>query len=142
GVDIQIVPAPGKTAGRALELEFSGTRVAPFTVGQIMLLEPGEYRLTGQVRAEGLRTQRGLRWHIFCGTPHNNTLALTDLFAKPMQWTGFSADFAVPSENCKGQWLKLEIPDRTASERQIDGQIWFENMQITKVGQTPAPELH
>jgi tetratricopeptide (TPR) repeat protein len=140
GMNVQIVALPGKAESRALQFQFSGTRVAPFTVGQLMLLAPGEYRMTGRVRAEELRTQRGLGWHIFCAEPPNNTLALTNLVANAVPWTSFSVDFTVPAANCRGQWLNLEIPSRTASERQIEGQIWYENLQIGRVanGHSPA----
>ena len=142
GVDIQVLAAPGKTDSRILQLQFSGARVAAFTVGQLMVLPSGQYRLTGMVRAEGLRTQRGLRWHIFCGTSPNGSLALTNLVANSVPWTNFSVDFVVPKENCPAQWLKLELPDRTASERQIEGQIWYENIQITQSakGFTPGSQ--
>lgn len=134
GMDIQIVPSPGNGERRALQLQFSGARLIPFTIGQLMLLPPGEYRMTGRVRAEDLRTPRGLGWHISCAEAPNKPLALTSLVANAVPWTSFSVDFAVPAGNCHGQWLNLEIPSRTASERQIEGQIWYEDLQIGRVG--------
>jgi tetratricopeptide (TPR) repeat protein len=141
GMDIQIVASPGQVESRKLQLQFSGARVGEFTVGQLMLLPPGEYRLTGKVRAEELHTQRGLRWHIFCGTPPNETLALTNLVADSVPWSGFSVDFTVPANNCSAEWLKLELPARTASERQIEGQVWYENLQIERVAKGPSPGI-
>jgi hypothetical protein len=130
GMDVQIVASSRTADGRALQLEFSGTRVAPFTLGQLLLLPPGEYRLTGMVKAEALRTQRGLAWQISCAESPGNTLASTDLVANAMPWTRFSVNFTIPAANCRGQWLNLAIPSRTASERQIEGQIWYEQLHI------------
>jgi tetratricopeptide (TPR) repeat protein len=130
GVNIQIVASPGKDKGRALQFQFSGARVASFTVGQLMLLPPGEYHFTGEVRAEELRTERGLEWQISCADSPNNILARTDLVAHTTLWTGFSVVFTVPQQDCRSQWLKLEIASRTASERQIEGQVWYDNLQI------------
>lgn len=141
GMNIQIVASPGKGESRAIQLQFSGARVTAFTVGQLMLLPPGDYRMTGKVRAEELRTERGLGWKISCAETPNNTLALTHLVADAVPWTSFSVDFAVPAGNCRGQWLNLEIPSRTASERQIEGQIWYENIQIRRVGNGLSPAV-
>jgi len=142
GMDIQVVTSLGEPESRALQFQFSGTRLGVFTVGQLMLLPPGEYRLTGKVRAEALRTQRGLRWQVSCTESPQNTLALTSLVANATPWTTFSADFTVPAKDCAGQRLNLEIPSRTASEREIEGQIWYENMQIVRIGQSRSPDLH
>ncbi|MEI9805538.1 MAG: hypothetical protein WDN48_15495 [Pseudolabrys sp.] len=142
GVDIQVVASPGEPSGRALQLQFSGARAGVFTVGQLLPLPPGTYRLTGKVKAEGLRTERGLRWQVSCAESPPNTLGLTDLFAKATPWAGFSADFTVPAANCAGQWLNLEIPSRTASEREIDGRIWFENLGIANTGPGAPPPVH
>ena len=133
GMDIKIVGAAPQGEGRALQIQFSGTRVGPFTVEQLMLLPPGEYRFTGQVRAEGLRTTRGLGWRVSCvGTAPTNVLAMTELVASPMPWSPFSVDFKVEDAGCRGQWVILEIADRTASERQIEGQVWYKNLSIQK----------
>ena len=133
GMDIKIVASPGDGNGRALQFQFSGARVADFTVGQLMVLPPGEYRLTGKVRAEELRTQRGIAWQISCAESSNNSLAHTNLVAAAMPWTSFSVNFVVPVGHCRAQWLNLEIPSRTASERQVEGQVWYENLQIVRV---------
>lgn len=133
GMDIQIVASSGDGNGRALQFQFSGARVAEFTVGQLMVLPPGEYRLTGKVRAEELRTQRGIAWQISCAESSKNSLARTNLVAATTPWTSFSVNFAVPAGHCRAQWLNLEIPSRTASERQVEGQIWYENLQIVRI---------
>ncbi len=38
--------------------------------------------------------------------------------------------------------LNLEIPSRTASEREIDGRIWFENLGIANTGPGAPPPVH
>ncbi len=129
GVNIQIVASPGKENGRALQFQFPGTR-ASFVVGQLMLLPPGEYRFTGSVRAQDLRTQRGLEWQISCAEAPNNVIARTELVAHTTPWASFAVGFVVPAQDCRSQWLKLDIASRTASERQIEGQVWYENLWI------------
>lgn len=130
GVNIQIVGSANKDEGRALQLQFSGTRVGVFTVRQLMVLPPGHYRFTGNIRAQELRTQRGLEWRILCPDPPNHVLTRTDLVANSTPRASFSVGFTVPQRDCPHQWLSLEIPSRTASERQIEGQVWYDNLQV------------
>ena len=141
GVNIQIVASPGKDKGRAVQLQFSGARVAPFTVGQLMLLPPGDYRFTGEVRAEDLHTQRGLQWQVSCANPPSSVLARSDLVASATPWKRFSLGFTVPPGDCRSQWLKLEIAARIASERQIEGQVWYDNLQIGQASNDNSPKV-
>jgi hypothetical protein len=132
GVNVRVVAAPDRDKGRAMKFEFSGTRVPTLTIGQLMLLPPGEYRFTGSVRAQELRTERGLEWQIACANNPNNIIGRTDLLTNSTPWVSFSASFKVPRQDCRGQWLKLEIPSRTASERQIEGQVWYSDLRIAR----------
>jgi hypothetical protein len=91
--------------------------------------------MAGRVRAEGLHAPRGMAWQISCADSPTNSLAATNLVANTMPWTAFSVDFTVAPEACRGQWLKLDIPSRTASERQIEGQIWYEDIKIDRIAQ-------
>ena len=133
GATIAIVASPGKENSRALKLEFSGTR-ASFVVRQLMLLPPGDYRFSGNVRAQDLRAERGLQWEISCAEAQNNVLGRTDLVARTAAGASFSVAFTVPQQDCRAQWLRLDIPARVASERQIEGQVWYDNFQIARAG--------
>jgi tetratricopeptide (TPR) repeat protein len=132
GANIKVVPSGRNGPGRALLLQFSGARVANFTVGQFILLKPGAYRFTGHVLAQPLRTERGLAWEISCAESPPNVLGRTNLIATSTPRTEFSTDFVVPEAGCRGQWLKLTLPARTASERQIEGQVWYDDLQIAR----------
>jgi hypothetical protein len=140
-MDIQVVASGVGGESRALQLQFSGARVAGFTVGQFMLLQPGEYRFTGRVRTEDLRTERGIRWQISCAEPPDTVLVFTDLAVIPMPWTDFGVKFTVLAKDCDAQRLNLEIPSRTASERRIEGQIWYENLKIERVAKGQPPGM-
>jgi tetratricopeptide (TPR) repeat protein len=141
GVNIQVVAAPDKDKRRALQLQFSGARVPPLTVGQLMLLPPGEYRFTGNVRAQELRTQRGLEWQISCAGAPSNIIGRTDLVANSTPWTSFSVGFTVPQQDCRSQRLMLEIASRTASERQIEGQVWYDDLRIGRAANGNSREV-
>jgi hypothetical protein len=134
GADIRIAQVEG---GRqlALKVEFSGARVQFANVQQMMLLPPGRYRLSGRVKAEDLRSPRGLWWHVFCATETRIGLGHTDLVSGNLPWTEFGVDFEVPADGCEAQWLQLELPARIASERKIEGQVWYQFLRIK-----PIPE--
>ena len=131
GADIQVVHAPDSQQGNALRIDFSGARVNFANVYRLLLLKPGNYRLSGQVKAADLRTSRGLWWHIYCANAANSDLAQTQLVSRSTPWTGFSVEFSVPESGCEAQWLRLENPARIPPEREIAGEVWYRELQIS-----------
>ena len=136
GVHIQIVSSIDSRE-RALLVEFAGARVRFTHVKQLMLLPAGDYSLSGKVRTEGLRTSRGLWWHIFCADGPAKTLANTQLVSGTMPWTDFTVKFQVPAADCKAQWLQLELPARIDAELQIEGQVWYQYLRIAPTTEPP-----
>ena len=136
GAGIQIVSIDGGKK-RALLVEFSGARVRFANVTQLMLLPAGDYIFRGRVKTETLLTSRGLWWHIFCASNPAESLANTQLVSGTMPWTDFAVKFQVPATDCKAQWLQLELPARIDSEAKIEGEAWYQSLQITP---TPATE--
>jgi hypothetical protein len=87
------------------------------------------------VKASDLRTERGLVWQISCAES-GRTLAETHRVTGTAPWTDLEVKFSVPSSSdCHAQWLKLIIPARTASETEIEGDVWFQNFRITAEAQ-------
>jgi tetratricopeptide (TPR) repeat protein len=143
GADIQIVPSVDGDRKRALHVEFSGARVRFANVKQLMLLPAGDYTFSGRVKTEELRTSRGLWWHIFCANNPAKTLANTELVSGTMPWTDFTVNFQVPAEDCRAQWLQLELPARIEPELRIEGQVWYQYLRIAPTPTTePAPLDH
>ena len=58
-------------------------------------------------------------------------LAETSPVTGTAPWTDLKVKFSVPSSDCKAQWLKLIIPARTASETEIEGEVWFQGFRVT-----------
>jgi hypothetical protein len=128
GADVAVVPSAG-SGGRALQVQFSGRRVDFANVEQLLLLPAGHYRLSGRVKAE-LRTPRGLWWHISCASSSKTELGHTGFVVGNLPWSDFAVEFAVPADGCPAQILQLQLPARIASEQQIDGQVWYQKLQI------------
>jgi hypothetical protein len=138
GAQIGIV-APDDAKGKALRVQFSGARVIFQNVSQLVLLPPGRYRLSGRVKTGNLKTSRGLWWHIFCASGTHANLVHTDLVSGNVSWRSFQADFEVPAEGCRVQQLRLELPARIAPEREIEGQVWYQDIRITPVSRVIRP---
>ena len=139
GADMQIVAAGDGGGKRALLVQFSGARVH-FAMKQLMLLPAGDYSFTGRVKTERLVTSRGLWWRIDCANG-SRTLANTELVSGTIRWTEFKVDFQVPVTGCEAQSLQLELPARIDPELRIEGQVWYQNLQIMPITKTAAP-LH
>jgi len=130
GADIQIVPSPDGGKTRVLRVEFSGARLNFANVRQVVLLPPGEYVFLGKVKTERLAGPRGLWWNILCAGNSPQSIARTELAIGTAPWTDFSINFTVPSAGCKAQILQLELPARIPSERLLEGQVWYQQLQI------------
>jgi tetratricopeptide (TPR) repeat protein len=130
GTEIQITEAPDRDSSHALRVQFSGARAWLGRVGQLLMLSPGSYRLELAIKASALRTERGLVWQVSCAESRL-VLAETHPMMGTTPWADLKVKFSVPSSGCSAQWLNLLIPARTASETEIEGEVWFKNFRIT-----------
>ena len=128
GAALAVVPS-ADSGGRALQVQFSGTRVDFANIEQLLLLPAGRYRLSGRVKAD-LRTPRGLWWDISCAGGARTELGHTGLVVGNLPWSDFALEFVVPADGCPAQTLQLQLPARIPSEKQIDGQVWYQNLQM------------
>lgn len=118
---------------RSLKIEFFGARVAYRHVSQTLLLGPGNYRLSGERRAENLQNERGLQWTITCTGGEKRQLGETPLIRGTLPWGEFSAEFSVPEDDeCRAQTLLLSLAARVATEQKVAGEVWFDKLRIEK----------
>src|SRR5262249_14664274 len=130
GAEIQITEAPDRGKSRALRIQFSGARAKLGRVGQLLMVAPGSYDLELAVTSSSLRTERAPVWQISCAESRV-LLAETKPVTGTTPWTDVKIRFSVPSSGCNAQWLQLIIPARTASESEIEGEVWFQSFRIT-----------
>jgi tetratricopeptide (TPR) repeat protein len=130
GAEIQITEAPDRGNSRALRMQFSGARAKLGRVGQLLMLAPGSYDLDLAVKSSSLRTERGPVWQISCAESRV-LLAETKPVTGTTPWTDLKIRFSVPASGCNAQWLQLIIPARTASESEIEGEVWFQSFRVT-----------
>lgn len=129
GVVVETVPTYGSTGARALHVVFQGGRVRFQHVYQFLLLDPGRYRFQGRARPDNLETDKGLQWTVRCAAK-GELLAGSERFLGSDQWRHFDMEFAVPSEGCEAQVLRLELAGQLEFELQAKGAAWFDDLTI------------
>src|SRR5690606_13382660 len=129
GVFTDIEAGAGSRGSRAAHLHFIG-RAARGNLRQALLLAPGHYRLSMQVRAEFLRSDQGLRWIVRCDK--GATVATTDALQGSFGWKMLNTEFDVPADKCAGQWLELRNPAVRGSAQQVSGDLWVDDISITR----------
>lgn len=134
GMNVDSVEDDVRAGNPALRVEYDG--YAPEGIaGQLLLLEPGVYELSGEQRFEdGIEDPRMI-WTVKCV---ETSPSLAEYLARPAaseRWTTFRRTFTVPSSNCNAQWLRLEArPDDVRTHIVA----WFDNLAILPASQEVA----
>lgn len=116
----------------ALRVGFDDERVPFHHVRQMLALPPGDFVLTGRVRLDDLRSDRGLAWTLSCAGSRK-LIGESESFSGRGDWRSFTVEFDVPaSPDCGGQWLILGLPARIPAEQRIGGVAWFDDLRIKK----------
>ena len=137
GVTAQVVAKSDKPGERALNLRFGPGRVDYREVTQLIMLVPGAYQFQGSYKSD-IVSERGLEWQIACASKEQNVLGRGPVSrGTTAQWQGLEFSFTVPETGCPAQYVKLVFDARSASERFISGNIWFDDFKITR---EQAPE--
>lgn len=113
----------------SLALTFTAP-VSFHNVYQALMLPGGSYRLTGFVKMSDLKAATGLQWTIFCKGSPPYVIGTSPVFNGDSDWTAFTAPFVVPPEKCESQTLRLDLVERIAADRKIEGRIWFDDLSI------------
>ncbi len=129
GVVVEAVPTVGATGAKALHVVFQGGRVRFQHVYQYLLLDPGRYRFQGRARVDNLDTEKGLQWAVRCAA-NDRLLAISEHFLGTDQWRHFGMEFAVQSEGCGAQVLRLELAGQLEFELQAKGAAWFDDLSV------------
>jgi tetratricopeptide (TPR) repeat protein len=114
----------------ALRVKFDDDRVPFHHVRQMLALPPGHFVLSGRVRLDDLRSERGLVWTLNC-VGSRKAIAESEPFSGRREWRDFRVEFDVPgSADCGGQWLTLVLPARIPAEQRVGGIAWFDDLRI------------
>ncbi len=120
-------------SNRRLRVEFHNTRVPYRHVSQLLILQPGTYRLTGAVTSLSLANDRGMHWLISCVGGERQQLGSTDRISGTIPWSEFSLRFEVPNhEDCRAQEIRLTLAARISAEQQVAGEISYDSLRIER----------
>ncbi len=115
---------------KALHVVFQGKSASESIIEQPLVLSSGAYRLGGRVRPDNLKALDGLAWILSCASEDRRILASSERFLGADQWRNFVVDFTVPSVNCAGQCLSLQVVGRHVGDFVANGEIWFDDIAI------------
>ncbi len=138
GVLLEFVPDPGAD-GLVAHATFLGRAVPQVNLEQPLLLMPGRYRLTARMRAERLRSDRGLQWDVSCADK-GEVVADSERVEDSFGWKQVAMDFEVP-DGCNAQWLRLRNPAPPGSAQTVSGELWFDDVKIQRQPNSPNPAL-
>lgn len=129
-VTVDFVSRPENSLDHALVIEFGPGRVEFPTITQAMMLPPGEYIFKGSLMGDVVGP-RGLQWSLSCirgGAIGQSEMILGSF----VEWRSFEFPIAVPDSGCSAQSLQLTLAARSASEQLISGEIWFDELSISR----------
>lgn len=139
GVTVDIEPTPGRNGADALIVNFMYGRVDFHSVTQLIMLPPGRYQFTGLHRGN-IVGPRGLRWRIACAENRTKPFAQSDMIdGRATDWRGTELDFTVPDQNCRAQYISLDLDARMPSEQFVTGKMQFGDLRISRVANAAPP---
>ncbi|MDQ3077271.1 MAG: hypothetical protein M3Q83_00335 [Pseudomonadota bacterium] len=113
--------------GGKLQVIYYGREDAELA-SQLLLLEPGRYRLSLTAAGDGAANS-AVAWSLTCATA-NTAIASLPLSGATIGGQALSTDFSVPASNCDAQWLRLI---GSAAEFADSEQVTIGNLNIVPV---------
>lgn len=128
GVSVTFVP-DHSARGLVAHASFRGRPVPQVNLEQPLLLAPGTHRFSARVRADALRSERGLEWTVQC-VGRREPLARSEPLQGSFGWRTIVMEVNVPVTGCAGQWLRIRNPVPAGSIQQVSGDLWFDDVVI------------
>ncbi len=133
GFDVLIAPRMASTTDNVLQIRFDGLPVEYQPIKQRLILGPGHYRLTGMAQSNGITSDDGLHWTLWCAEGMQRPLASSQPFTGDIAWGRFQVDFDVPDADCASQWLRLDLGLGIFKGQPLEGSAIFDDLTITRL---------
>lgn len=132
GVNVvsDLASRPENASDHALVIELGPGRVEFPSINQTIMLTPGTYVLKGSLMGEVIGP-RGLNWKVTCVNGAAIGQSETILGSFP-EWRNFEFPLVVPDSGCSVQSLQLLFAARSPSEQLVSGEIWFDDLSISR----------
>jgi hypothetical protein len=127
GWTASIAPGPDGARGEALNIEYDGVS-PPQPLRQLLVLNPGAYRLSGRFDDEQGSGAALFAWTLVCVGADQLVAPAPSPPGPPGVWRTFNATVIVPPQGCPAQWLALK--SQPANQR-ADVSVWYDNLAIS-----------
>ncbi len=134
--EVKIVPRAAGSADKVLRIDYVGNRERVIPALQYLRLEPGNYVLSGEQRADNLKTDSGINWRIVCLEGNSMDMVQSPKLQGSSQWSRFDVRFAVPP-GCTTQQLHLGAATTAVLDQQLSGTAQFDNLAVTPLAANP-----
>lgn len=113
----------------ALRARFGSYASAPLAE-QLLQLEPGTYRLSGEARSEVGDSDARLAWVVSCFET-GSRIGESRIITAPGEtgWKPFSFGFEVPIRGCSAQWIRM-VP--RPGDRRTTVVAWYDRLSIVR----------
>ncbi|MBU1525468.1 MAG: hypothetical protein KJ954_01850 [Alphaproteobacteria bacterium] len=131
GIAVEVSEDPTRDGQHALYVQSDGFSVADAAT-QLLLLDPGVYSFSGEVRFDAGGDDARLAWVLSCletGRPLVEWSPAADA-ANP-EWSGWRTTFEVPASGCSAQWLRLKS---RRGDRRSSVSAWFDRLRVDPAG--------
>jgi hypothetical protein len=135
GARVSQLGAAGR--GRVLQLEFTGRPIAQPVLSQLMVLTPGQYRLSGFYKSGNLRSEGGLAWAFSCAADRRELGRSAALGISGGQWKEFDVVLKVPPDCRLGVRLSLQTFAAYESATGLRGEVQFDNLTLRTIEGPP-----
>jgi hypothetical protein len=133
GVTTEILRPTDVDVAHALLIRFEQGRVEFPGVSQMLILGPGNYQFNAKFKGE-LIGPRGLKWRLLCAGGGTSVAESPMLIGAHPVWKEVEFSFTVPADNCRAQQLRLDLDARMSSEQLVTGEMWFDELVISRAG--------
>ena len=131
GFVYRLVPRNTASMDQVLQLDFSDFGGTFANLSQILRLNPGRYRLSGETRFEDFTSPTNLVFRLYCLEGGKvKLLDETPPLPQSTQMIGFEKTFQVPDQDCPDQVLQLESEARLQKIQFTHGLVALDGMLI------------
>lgn len=130
GLSAEVLARDDDPDNKALRVSYDGYS-STIVASQLLMLEPGRYRLSVREYVEGGVGDVRLQWRINCLETPAEALGLSppvDTSSASTSWRSSVTSFVIPQENCAAQYLTLAP---APSDRRSPTTIWYDDVQVT-----------
>jgi O-antigen ligase len=132
-VNVAIDSSVAHTGSHSLRIQFGGKENVNYGgISQTAFIKPGTYRFSAFVRTEGITTDQGIAFHIFCPEPGAYLEIKTEQFTGTTDWKKTEKIITLPAS---AQLVTIQVvrPGSLRFDSHIAGTAWIDTVSLSKV---------